>query len=246
MTPAISEMQDAGSKVGRFHDDVRLILGAGYFGKRAATILREMSASPILIVDKSEDRLAQVADLPVEKIGCDGVGFLVENFHLLNPSCVIVPAIPVHLAAEWLKNYLDKSGWHVEAREVPNEIIPVLPHAWQGLGGTLLVSYSDFFCPDDCAEPFDHCPMTGEKRDLPLHELLNRINIPDFTTHIIRSRQLAPGLGGFMVEDLRNLLIKATQGEGKWLVGTACSCHGVLTALNIHGKRVTSGELLET
>ena len=128
---------------------------------------------------------------------------------------------------------------------MPDEILPALPHSWRGLPGTLLVSYSDFYCPDDCPEPSDHCPMTGEKRALPLYELLSRIVIPDHTTHVIRSRQLAPGLGGYKVEDLRNLLMKTSQQAGKWLVGTACSCHGALTALNIQSKRVTSDELLE-
>ena len=237
MNPVTHERFNIEKRPGRFPDDVRFIIGAGYFGKRAATILRESSGSPILIIDRSEDRLAQVEDLPVEKIVSDGVGFLAENFQLLNPSAVIVPAIPVHLAAEWLKHYLDRSGLRVQSKEVPDEIIPALPYSWQGLEGTLLVSYADFFCPDDCPEPADHCPMTGEKRDPPLYELFNRIDIPDYTTHVIRSRQLAPGLGGFMVEDLRNLLARATQGVGKWLVGTACRCHGALTVLEICAER---------
>ena len=235
MNPVTSKSCDIEKISGHFPGDVRLIIGAGYFGKRAAKILKETSASPILIVDRSEERLAQVSDLPIEKIACDGIGFLVENFHLLNSASVIVPAIPVHLAAEWLKKYLAESGWRVVSKEVPDEIIPALPHSWQGPGGTLLVSYSDFFCPDDCPEPADHCPMTGEKRALPLHELLSRIVIPDHTTHIIRSRQLAAGLGGYKVEALRNLLLKARQGAGKWLVGTACSCHGAITVLEAYG-----------
>jgi hypothetical protein len=242
MNPATSERFDIKKISSQFAGEVHLIIGAGHFGKKAATVLQQISGSPIVIVDKSEARLALVKDLPVEKIVYDGIDFLAENFHYLSPTCVIIPAIPVHLAAEWLKKILDKSGWRVRTKEVPKEVPPALPHTWQGLGRTLLVSYADFICPDDCPEPSDHCLMTGEKRDLPLYELLRRIDIPGHTTHIIRSRQLAPGLGGFTVEDLMNLLTKARQGEGKWLIGTACSCHGAITALDIQGKRVTSDE----
>ena len=238
MNPVTSKRLDIKKMSGQFPEDVRLIIGAGHFGKRAASILRETSGSPILIVDRSADRLAQVKDLPVEKIVCDGVGFLVENFQLLNPSCVIVPAIPVHVAAEWLRYYLEKLGRRVQLREIPDDIIPTLPYVWHGLGETLLVSYADFICPDDCPEPSDHCLMTGEKRDLPLYELLSRIDIPDHATHVIKSRQLAPGLGGFMVQDLRNLLLRTTRREGNWLVGTACRCHGALTALEICASRL--------
>lgn len=237
MHPDTSDRFDIEKLSSQFTEAVCLIIGAGHFGKRAASILGETSGPPILIVDKSEDRLAQLKDLPVEKTVCDGVRFLVENFQLLNPHSIVVPAIPLHLAAEWLKYYLEKSGRRVQLREIPDEIIPTLPHAWKGLGETLLVSYADFFCPDDCPEPPDYCLMTGEKRDLPLYELLSRIDIPGYTNHVIRSRQLAPGLGGFMVEDLRNLLLRATQREGKWLVGTACRCHGALTALEIFAAR---------
>ena len=84
MNPVTSERFDIEKRPGQFPDDLCLIIGAGYFGKRAATILKEMSASPILIVDRSEERLAQVSDLPVEKIAFDGVGFLADNFHVLN------------------------------------------------------------------------------------------------------------------------------------------------------------------
>ena len=216
---------------GQFPDDIRLIIGAGHFGKRAATILREKSGSPILIVDKDEDRLAQVRDLAVEKMVCDGVSFLAKNIHALNPSSFIVPAIPIHLASEWLKHSLEANGWKVKPSKIPKEIMPFLPHTWQGKGGTLLISYADFLCPDDCPEPSDHCPMTGETRTDPLHDLLRHLYVPHHQMHIIRSRQLAPGLGGYRVEDLRDLLNKVKQKEGKWWVGTACKCHGALTGL---------------
>jgi 6-phosphogluconate dehydrogenase (decarboxylating) len=36
------------------------------------------------------------------------------------------------------------------------------------------------------------------------------------------------------VRDLKELLGKVSEGgEGKWLVGTACKCHGVITAMQV-------------
>jgi hypothetical protein len=187
-------------------------------------------------VDKNEDRIESIEVPRIEKIVSDGINFIVKNMQALSPSSLIVPAVPVHLASEWLKKYLEKHGWKIKPSKVPEEVLPHLPYSWQGTGGTLLISYSDFLCPDDCPEPTGHCPVTGESRSEPLHELLNRLMVPRYKVHIIRSRQLAPGLGGYKVEDLNNLYKKVSLGEGRWLVGTACKCHGALTGVEVRRK----------
>jgi hypothetical protein len=95
------------------------------------------------------------------------------------------------------------------------------------------VSYADFICPDDCPEP-DVCTITGKRREKPLYELLRSLDV-GFRVHIIRSHQLAPGLGGYTVADLKRAAeTLAGHRNGKWLVGTACKCHGILTAFEIH------------
>ena len=236
MNLVTSENLDVEPMSGQFPDDVCLIVGAGHFGERAARILRETSDSPILIVDKNEDRIESIEALHIEKMVSDGISFLVKNIQSLSPSSLIIPAIPVHLASEWLKIYLEKHGWKIKPGKVPKEVMSRLPYSWQGTGGTLLISYADFLCPDDCPEPSDHCPVTCEKRSEPLHELLNRLSVPHHQMHVIRSRQLAPGLGGYKVEDLTNLYMKVSHGEGRWLVGTACKCHGALTGVEVTRK----------
>jgi len=237
MNPANSEIPDVEPTTDRFPDDLVLIIGAGHFGKRAACILRDKSDSPILIIDKEKKSLEKIETLPTEKVVSDGVRFLAKNIDKLNPSSFIIPAIPLHLAAEWLKAYLEARGWKITLNEPPEEILSHLPHVWEGIGGTLLISYADFLCPDDCPEPLDHCPTTGETRPEPLHDLLSHLDVPKHQIYIVRSRQLAPGLGGYRAEDLRDLLKKVKQKEGKWLVGTACKCHGALTALEAHSAK---------
>ncbi|MCF8062162.1 MAG: hypothetical protein K9M82_06575 [Deltaproteobacteria bacterium] len=109
-----------------------------------------------------------------------------------------------------------------------------LPHTWIAGDGSLLVSYADFLCPEDCAEPEDGCTVTGEIRQ-PLYERLAALEVPGYEVQVIRSRQLAPGLGGYSAGDLRALQARVydAPGRGRWLIGTACRCHGTITGLEV-------------
>ena len=192
-----------------------LIIGAGYFGKRAASILRQKSDVPILIVDKDAQSLSEIEGDSVEKIQGDGINFMVKSIPFLAPSNTIIPAVPIHLAFEWLKRYLHED-FRIKQIEMPEEIKPFLPHTWPGNEGSLLIR---------------------ERRETPLYELLSKIALSNHWVHIIRSHQLAPGLGGYKTEDLKNLVDKVReQGAGQWLIGTACKCHGTVTAMKIYAK----------
>jgi hypothetical protein len=185
------------------------------------------------VVDKDEKALADISDPGVERVLAEGVPFLAEHADVLPESTVIVPALPIHLAFEWLRVALNAVIRHRAVR-VPDAVKPLLPHTWDGREGSLLVSYADFRCPDDCPEPADHCTVTGKKRGKPMFELLADLALPGFRVHVVRSRQLAPGVGGYSVGDLKRLLGRVESGrDSKWLVGTACRCHGVVSALEI-------------
>ena len=213
-------------------EDAIFIIGAGHFGNRAARILSQESDAPLFVVDVDENTLSQVKGLPAKTIVYDGILFLVENYPVLNSLNTIVPAVPVHLAFEWLRYHLD-SKFVIKKISVPEEIKPLLPYTWLGSEESLLVSYADFICPNDCPEP-EFCTVTGEMRKLPLHDLLSHLDLLDFRVHVIKSHQLAPGLGGYKVGDLKTAAEKLIRDEaGRWLLGTACKCHGILTALEI-------------
>jgi hypothetical protein len=217
-------------------EDAVFIIGAGHFGSRAARLLNQESKAPLFVLDVNEDSLLQLEGLPVKRIAYDGILFLADNFHLLNPSHTIIPAVPVHLAYEWVKRHL-RDSYVINMVHVPEEIKSFLPHIWPGSEGSLLVSYADFECPDDCPEP-DFCTVTGEERDRPLYDLLNRLQAQGFRIHVIRSRQLAPGLGGYGAGDLAEAAKTLRLDEkAKWLLGTSCKCHGILTALEIQKRR---------
>jgi hypothetical protein len=208
------------------------IVGAGRFGSRAARLLSHDPDTPVFIMDTDENRLSRLRGLPLKRIPCDGIYFLAKNFNFLNPTNTVVPAIPVHLAFEWLKRYLAEE-YQVEKIKLPKGIESFLPHTWPGSEGSLLASYADFICPDDCPEP-DCCSVTGERRERPLHDLLSQLEVIGFRNYVIRSHQLAPGLGGYRIAELTKTAQAVTRGKmGKWLLSTSCKCHGILTALEI-------------
>jgi hypothetical protein len=223
-----------------FPKNAVFILGAGRFGGRAAEILSSCQGSEIFLIDKDSESLSKRMDLPVSRIQMDAVEFLSDRFSSLQAANLIVPSIPVHLAFEWLIRY---SSGEIAREGIPREIENQLPNSWFGSEGSLLVSYADFLCPDDCPEPADHCTVTGKKRETPLFRRLREIHAPDHQIHIIRSRQLAPGVGGYMVRDLVDLLEKlGRHSEEKWLMGTACRCHGIITAFRISQGRDSAGK----
>jgi len=212
-----------------------VIVGAGHFGARAAKILtgKEFRGAAVWVVDKAAANLESLTGLPLERVRADGIDFLVNHFARLRPSTVIIPAVPFHLAYEWLCGYLGRARGP-EMLKVPQEVASALPHTWEGPEGTLLVSYADFRCPDNCPEPAGYCTVTRSKRSTPLYRFLRRIAPADYNACIIRSRQLAPGLGGYRLEDLRLLAAAVgTAGTERWLIGTACKCHGMVTAFRV-------------
>jgi hypothetical protein len=70
-----------------------------------------------------------------------------------------------------------------------------------------------------------------------MYELIKSVDLPGFRVGVIRSRQLAPGLGGYSAGDMKKLVERVgSGGDLKWLVGTACKCHGVISALEVKKK----------
>lgn len=220
-----------------YPENAIFILGAGRFGRRAAEILTTgHRRSPILVIDKDENALSRLENLPVTTIMKDALLFLADQFSSLLPSHTIVPSVPSHVAFEWLLRYREGV---VTREDIPQEIKLTLPHTWMGPEGSLLVSYSDFLCPEDCPEPADRCTVTGKERGTPLNERLAKITARGYRIHVIRSRQLAPGVGGYGVSDLIMLLENLWRHPGgRWLLATACKCHGTVTAMSV---RVQSG-----
>jgi hypothetical protein len=203
------------------------VLGGGQFGQRAVDLLRkDVPAVDLVVIDRQP-----LSDLPagVKCIRADGVAWLVEHFVRQSRVGKIIPAIPKHLAAEWLKRKLAEEGGDVREVDIPDDLLQRFPHAMRLSPSQIVMSHADFICPPNCAEPDELCSVTRRPRPTPLHYLLETMNCGSFTPLIIRSRQFAAGVGGFFPEDLWQLLARARSLPGTpLLVGSACKCHGIV------------------
>jgi hypothetical protein len=71
-----------------------------------------------------------------------------------------------------------------------------IPNPMRGRKGELFTSLAHFLCPEDCPGPAQYCTTTKKRCIKPLYQILNDLQGP-FESKVIRSLQLAPGVGGF-------------------------------------------------
>lgn len=210
------------------------VLGAGKFGQIAAKrIHRFFPAAELTVVDKDP---VLDSDGKVRIIRQEGVRWLLT---MLEKECsvdIIVPAIPVHVAYDWMILKLMKS-YHSEPMEIPESWLKQMPHASPGKVGQVFISHADFFCPDNCPEPKDRCTVTGKPRPMDLFRLLNHVDIDDALSIVLRSHQILPGVGGFYPEDLLAAYDTVVKNVHRPLfIATACRCHGVGNAVRLRKR----------
>jgi hypothetical protein len=207
------------------------IIGVGRFGSLAYSRLSKRAKSRVFVlVDPIKENLLRCEGAKVTLEQSDGVDFLTRHLsHAEAKPDWIIPALPVHLAAEWVLSCLGSGG--IRRIPIPPKIESLLPNPTRGSEGNIYVSHADFRCPDDCAEPRDICTVTQKPRKQNMFDLLRKLRIPPFQSLVIRSYQLGPGIGGYRPQQLFGLIQSVEQSAGSFLVCTACRCHGVITGL---------------
>ena len=207
-----------------------LIIGCGHFGRKAAEkLFKKNPHSRIIVVDKDEKAFRKISSLPVETIVADGISYLHQYLLKGHPVDFIIPAVPLHLAFEFLLFALRPYG--AKKRKIP--LLSELPNAMMGKTGDLYSSLANFLCPDDCPEPPQYCSVTKKRRPKPLYKILIDLTGP-FESRVIRSQQLGLGVGGFKPElltDLMEDMNRRRDPDHLILISTACRCHGVTSAL---------------
>lgn len=208
-----------------------LIIGCGHFGSRAARILVQKDPhAKITVVDQDKQALQRVSPLSVKTIVCEGRSFLEQFISERQKVDYIIPAVPFHLAFEFILSQLKPLG----ARRKKAPSLSGLPNLMKGKTGDLYTSLSDFLCPEHCPEPAQYCTITKQRRPKSLYKILNHLE-GDFESRVIRSQQLAPGVGGYRPKALLDLLEnikKRTNPNRPILISTASRCHGVTSALS--------------
>ncbi len=205
------------------------IIGSGHFGLHAVRQLSKKNTDQHFVLidpDKKNLEKAKGPNRTLEQV--DGVAFLARHLKPGTGPDWIVPALPVHLAAEWC---LLRSGPDRFSRVIlPSGLDPLLPNPVRG-PGDIYVSHATFRCPEDCSEPGNVCTYTKKSRKRNMFEVLKDIKFDLFESFVIKSCQLGPGVGGYGPGQLFELLNKVEKAENNMLVSTACRCHGVVTGL---------------
>ena len=211
------------------------IIGGGKFGLRAAQALRKIdAANRLTIIEKNKAVCGRVSGEGFETVCTDGIQYLENHLTANHFPDWIVPAIPLHVAFEWIRAKMSAT-FTVESIHIPNDIAGQLPNPVPGETGQFFISIADFKCPPNCREPHDICTHTGRPRSMILHEFLRSIPSKGFTTIVIQSHQLAPGVGGYTPAALFDALDQIRNMQSPVLLSTACSCHGVMNAFkSIH------------
>ena len=208
-----------------------LIIGCGHFGSRAVEkLLKRNPHSKITVVDKKKGPLHRISHLPVETTLCDGRLFLNRSLSKRPLFDYIIPAVPFHLAFEFILSQLKPLG----AKRVKVPPLLGLPNPMKGKNGDLYTSIADFLCPEDCPEPARYCTVTRKKREKPLYQILKELQGP-FESKVIRSKQLGLGVGGYLSEELLKTvreIKKVGASDRLILISTACRCHSVTSALS--------------
>ncbi len=206
------------------------IIGVGQFGFIAFDRLSKSGKERrFVLVDPVKENLSRCKGPNVSLEQADGVEFLEQHLTAAKTPDWIIPALPIHLAAEWFLVHMGPA--RLRRVNLPAQLDPLLPNPIRGSDGNIYVSHADFRCPDDCAEPRDSCTVTGEPRKRNMFEILGDIQLPPFKALALRSHQLGAGIGGYRSEHLFSLLDKVERARGQILVSTACRCHGVITGL---------------
>jgi len=211
-----------------------LILGAGRFGRLAAQRLGQRHPQAVItVVDQAPEFDRNPTFEACQTVMMDGIDYLVGVLADGVTPDWIVPAMPIHVAWLWMKRDLAAAGRHVVDLPVPATVDPLVPHPLRGDHGQLYASNADFICPDDCPEPERFCTVTGKPRPVVMFAHLAALRVAGFAPVVIRSRQLAPGVGGYRPADLRQAEAAALAAPEAVLLATACKCHAVIDAFRI-------------
>lgn len=213
-----------------------LVLGAGHFGQKAIRLFRKRFSDAVLtVVDSNHQRLQSITVPRIRPACADATDYLdtvLRQRDRVNFPDWIVPAVPIHLAYEWIKRDLAPVSSLVPI-PFPGEIRSRLPNPFPGGIGTLYTSIADFRCPDACPAPVSHCTHTGLPRPLTMNHYLETIGGDCYHSVVIQSIQLGPGAGGYPPQALLNARDCVLKSDRPVLLATACACHAVVNAFRL-------------
>ncbi len=220
-----------------------LVFGGGKYGMEAVEYLLSRKRNFVVLDIDSKCLVAKNYDLTrinikdIEKLRFRDEkdyfeGYFIEGgifealkvIELLKPEHIF-PTAPIHLSAALIQEKFKLSPWF----EGVDRVLPGLPSkiiVSAGRGSVVVTYNRDYECQPNCNAP-ERCPVTGILKPAPMYRLLEFAAPNGF---ILQSHQLRPGIGALKGNELE-LLVKWALGKKELIIGTACKCHGVITAL---------------
>ncbi|MFO7962394.1 MAG: NAD-binding protein [Desulfobacterales bacterium] len=206
------------------------IIGGGKFGRRAADAFHRKNAGPsITVFETNPEKIRTLENRGIRAVCTDGIAFLAAKMTKDYRPDWIIPAVPVHVAFQWIRCKLSEV-YDIVPVAVPEIIRSRLPNPIDGNPGELYVSIADFICPDNCPAPENVCTITRKPRPFDVYSRIEMLKTPELTPVVIQSRQLGPGVGGYTPGALFDALESVGRLDTGILLATACRCHGVIQA----------------
>ncbi len=219
---------------------MNLIVGGGKYGCYAIKYLRQKKKG-FVVVDTNPNCLAvrkfslKTFEHPTseeESFVNGGLPKVLELIDEMKPEYVF-PTAPVHIAADLAKIKFDLVPWS----DAITALLPKLPEAVVLHAGSerLVVSFNKGHdCLDKCSMP-EVCPSSGIKKPCTMTKLMHFASPESF---ILISYSMAPGMGALKGSELSEFFNWAKAKE-KFVVATACDCHGVFSAFQKRAKTET-------
>ncbi|WP_067046559.1 hypothetical protein [Methanofollis ethanolicus] len=206
-----------------------VVIGGGVYGVACARYLLDRGLQ-CAVVDPDPTCLAAESLRSCECVLVLGGIAVALGVILAERPAYVFPTAPLHVAAALVQAHSlrvpDIDGTDHLSCRIP---LGILVSAGEG---SLVVSYNPSGrCLSACAAP-QVCPATGITRPVPLFALLRQA-FP--AAWILESLQLAPGIGALSGPDVIAVLEASEMGD-PMIVGTACRCHGIVTALAAEKK----------
>jgi hypothetical protein len=186
----------------------------------------------LLIVEADAERCRALEGRGVEAVCADGTLYLTRQLRGAETPHWIVAAAPIHLAFQWLRAELSRA-MRVDSWPIPDQVLDRLPNPIRIAADEAAASNADFLCPPHCSEAGRCCTATGRPRPRRMYAFLERMPLEGVKIMVVRSRQLAPGVGGYRPGDLFAAAEAARKERLPQLLATACKCHAVISGFKL-------------
>jgi hypothetical protein len=238
--------------------EIAFVAGGGKYGTFA---LQHLAKTGIRTLICDKDRHCQATKYVKNEIGLEDLQKLAQRSEpalligdatealtrlLLDgivPS-LIVPCVPFHFAAKVLTSYFGNNGLEVRPDFEPLKLafekskpedIEYRLYRDNALAVASKMPF-DLQCKSGCNQPRT-CPVTGRRLLKPMYKLIEEIldsSEADFVK-VLRSRLIAPNVGGFRGEELMHVADLCTEKEPCTLaIATSCSCHAIANRLRLY------------